>query len=41
MKPETHTRSMKVPRDKTRTKQAKTATIARKRARKAKASRYA
>lgn len=40
MKPSTNTRSMKVQRDKSRTKQAKTATIARKRARKVKASRY-
>jgi hypothetical protein len=40
MRPETSTRSMKVLRDKTRTKQAKTATIARKRARKLKAARY-
>jgi hypothetical protein len=40
MKPKTNTRSMKVQRDTTRTKQAKSATIARKRARKVKRSRY-
>ena len=39
MKPQTNTRSMKVMRDKTRTKQAKSATIARKRARKLKGTR--
>jgi hypothetical protein len=40
VKPDTQTRSMKVQRDKSRTKQAKQATIARKRARKVKRSRY-
>ena len=41
MKNDTNTRSMKVQRDKSRTRAAKSATIARKRARKAKAARYA
>jgi len=41
MKPETNTRSMRTPRDRSRTKQAKAATIARKRARKNKSTRYA
>lgn len=40
MKRNDDTRSMKVQRDKSRTRQAKSATIARKRARKVKASRY-
>lgn len=40
MKPDTKTRSMRTLRDKSRTKQAKQATIARKRARKIKRSRH-